>query len=117
MVSWGIVAKKKVLCVKYVFHMINKGHMNAALIKKLIRILLWAAHFLHGFISWFPYSPLFKKFENEKISIALFALYIYEIGMWLFSNSLLCPLSSINGTMELSYDYEFTSDFSMDMKE
>ena len=35
--------------------------------------------------------------------------------MWLFSNSLLCPLRSINGTMELSYDSEFTSDFSIEM--
>ena len=68
-------------------------------------------------LRFIPYLPLFKKFENEKVNIALFALYIYEIGMWVFSNSLLCLVSSINGTMELSYDSEFTSDFSMDMKE
>ena len=59
----------------------------------------------------------FKKSENEKVNIALFALYIYEMGMWLFSNSLLCPLSSINSAMELSCDSDFTSYFSMQMKE
>ena len=30
------VAEKKELCVKYVFHMISKGHINTTLIKKLI---------------------------------------------------------------------------------
>ena len=32
-------------------------------------------------LRFIPYLPLFKKFENEKVNIALFALYIYEIGM------------------------------------
>ena len=111
-------AEKKELCVKYVFHMINKGHINTALMKKssfeyyfeqcIYRMQL-------SFGSLIRHS--FKKSEKEKVNIALFVLYIYEMRMWLFSNSLLGPLSSIDSAMELSCDSDFTSYFSMQMKE
>ena len=85
-------AEKKELCVKYVFHMINKGHINTALTKKNSLEYYFEQCIYRMQLSFGSLIRLFfKKSENEKVSIDLFALYIYEMGMWLFSNSLYVP--------------------------
>ena len=50
------------------------------------------------------------RVENECVSLALLAPYMYKRNV---NNYLLCFLSTINGTTELSYGFEFTSRFVM----
>ena len=55
-------AEKKELCVKYVFHMINKGHINTALMRKTsFEYYFEQCNLSYAIIFWFPYSTFVKE--------------------------------------------------------
>ena len=76
------VAEKIELCVKYVFQMINKGHINTSLMKRNSFEYYFEQCVYHMQLSLGSLIRLsFKKSENGKVNIALFALYSYEMRM------------------------------------
>ena len=76
--------------------------------KILDKVLFWAMHCLLLLVPLFDFH--LKK--EMKISQPSFTCNLH-LRNWTMSNFLSCRLSSINGAIELHYDFEFISEFAM----
>ena len=89
---------------------VNKGQIYTGKISKETQLNIILSNALPLFLSSLIRFS-FKRFENEYVSQASLTSYIYEIGMCV--NFLSCPVSSISHAVELPYDFEVTSEFSI----